>query len=212
MLEDGRRCGKPPTPYVPPTVPAPKIDLTDPNSRKVTTPRGWVQGDAAQAVAKRRPHRDRRRSHGLLVGLRSPPPDSERRRARACCGGRHRQAGGRAPDAGYWHRLYTFMRRVLATDPRRRALRQRQGMIEPVFADLKQPAHRALPTSRTRRGALGMAAVHRHPQPAQVLAPPQRPGTGLIRRGHPPAARWALNCHPDGGQLRRRPLCDSLHG
>jgi hypothetical protein len=43
-MKDGRRFGRPPTPYVPPTVSAGKINLTDPDSRNVKAPRGWVQG------------------------------------------------------------------------------------------------------------------------------------------------------------------------
>jgi hypothetical protein len=43
-MKDGRWFGRPPTLYVPPTVSAGKINLTDPDSRNVKAPRGWVQG------------------------------------------------------------------------------------------------------------------------------------------------------------------------
>jgi transposase len=51
VMKDGRRFGGPPKPYAPPEMPAGKINLTDPDSRNVKTPRGWVQGYNAQAVA-----------------------------------------------------------------------------------------------------------------------------------------------------------------
>jgi hypothetical protein len=49
---NGRRLGahSPPKPYTPPERPQGKINLTDPDSRNVKTPRGWVQGYNAQAV------------------------------------------------------------------------------------------------------------------------------------------------------------------
>ena len=50
VMKDGRRFGGPPKPYRPPDTPAGKINLTDPDSRNVKTPRGWVQGYNAQAV------------------------------------------------------------------------------------------------------------------------------------------------------------------
>ena len=49
-MKNGRRFGRPPKPYRPPATPAGKINLTDPDSRNVKTPRGWVQGYNAQAV------------------------------------------------------------------------------------------------------------------------------------------------------------------
>jgi transposase len=51
VMKDGRRFGRPPKPYQPPDTPTGKINLTDLDSRNVKTPRGWVQGYNAQAVA-----------------------------------------------------------------------------------------------------------------------------------------------------------------
>src|SRR3954469_2583026 len=48
VMKDGRRFGRPPDPYRPPATPEGKINLTDPDSRNVKTPRGWVQGYNAQ--------------------------------------------------------------------------------------------------------------------------------------------------------------------
>ena len=49
-MKDGRRFGRPPTPYEPPARPAGKVNVTDPDSRNVKTSRGWMQGYNAQAV------------------------------------------------------------------------------------------------------------------------------------------------------------------
>jgi hypothetical protein len=44
VMKDGRRFGRPPNPYQPPTAPAGKVNVTDLDSRNVKRPRGWVQG------------------------------------------------------------------------------------------------------------------------------------------------------------------------
>lgn len=49
-MRDGRRFGSPAKPYTPPPEPVGKINVTDPDSRNVKTPRGYVQGYNAQAV------------------------------------------------------------------------------------------------------------------------------------------------------------------
>jgi transposase len=50
VMKNGRRFGSPPKPYQTPEQPTGKINVTDPDSRNVKTPRGWVQGYNAQAV------------------------------------------------------------------------------------------------------------------------------------------------------------------
>jgi transposase len=50
VMKDGRRFGAPPTPYTPPATPQGKVNVTDPDSRNVKTPRGYMQGYNAQAV------------------------------------------------------------------------------------------------------------------------------------------------------------------
>ncbi len=50
VMRDGRRFGSPAKPYTPPQQPVGKINVTDPDSRNVKTPRGYVQGYNAQAV------------------------------------------------------------------------------------------------------------------------------------------------------------------
>jgi len=46
----GRRVGGPPKPYTPPDAPAGKVNLTDPDSRRLKAREGYVQGYNAQAV------------------------------------------------------------------------------------------------------------------------------------------------------------------
>ncbi len=48
---DGKRLGAAPTPYAPPETPAGKVNITDPDSKNVQTPRGYMQGYNAQAAA-----------------------------------------------------------------------------------------------------------------------------------------------------------------
>jgi transposase len=50
VMRDGRRFGAPPKPYTPPQQPVGKINVTDPDSRNLKTPRGYLQGYNAQAV------------------------------------------------------------------------------------------------------------------------------------------------------------------
>jgi hypothetical protein len=56
LMRNGRRLGShsPPKPYMPPATPPGKINTTDPDSRNVKTPRGWVQGYNAQAATTER--------------------------------------------------------------------------------------------------------------------------------------------------------------
>jgi transposase len=50
VMKDGRRFSAAPKPYEPPATPAGKINVTDPDSRNVKTPRGYTQGYNAQAA------------------------------------------------------------------------------------------------------------------------------------------------------------------
>lgn len=54
VMKNGRRFGAPPKPYTPPEQPTGKINLTDPDSRTLKTPRGYLQGYNAQAVCNER--------------------------------------------------------------------------------------------------------------------------------------------------------------
>ena len=102
-MKDGRRFGKPPTPYEPPATPEGKVNVTDPDSRNVKTPRGWVQGYNAQAVAN---------EHQIVVAaeINAESPDfghlepmvAATERELAAAGVRDRPEVVLA-DAGYWH-------------------------------------------------------------------------------------------------------------
>jgi transposase len=50
VMKNGRRMGAPPNPYRPPLTPAGKVNVTDPDSRNVKTPRGYMQGYNVQAA------------------------------------------------------------------------------------------------------------------------------------------------------------------
>jgi hypothetical protein len=62
VMKDGRRFGAPPKPYRPLAMPAGKVNVTDPDSRNVKTPRGYMQGYNAQGRLQRAPDRRRRRA------------------------------------------------------------------------------------------------------------------------------------------------------
>jgi transposase len=49
-MKDGRRFGGPPKPYTPPEIPAGKVNVTDPDSKRMKTYDGYVQGYNAQTV------------------------------------------------------------------------------------------------------------------------------------------------------------------
>src|SRR3954454_5367667 len=53
VMKNGRRFGSPPKPYQPPEQPSGKINVTDPDSRNVKTPRGWVQATTRRLSATR---------------------------------------------------------------------------------------------------------------------------------------------------------------
>ena len=214
-MRNGRRLGahSPPKPFTPPAMPEGKINLTDPDSRNVKTPRGWVQGYNAQAVTTEDQIVIAAEVHvsSADFGQLEPMVDAARRElARA---GVEEAPEVVLADAGYWHQvqmqrlagegltvlvppdaskragarpgwnggLYTFMRRVLATDERRRALRQAPGDDRAGLRRHQvQPRRRPLPTPRPRRRPLGMAADHRHPQPPGMKLPGEGSG-GAVR-------------------------------
>jgi transposase len=107
LMRNGRRLGShsPPKPYTPPATPPGKINTTDPDSRNVKTPRGWVQGYNAQAAATERQIviAAELTNSSADFGQIEPMVDAVRREL---------QAAGVAElpevvvaDAGYWHRV-----------------------------------------------------------------------------------------------------------
>src|SRR5215207_9258538 len=107
LMRNGRRLGShsPPKPYEPPATPPGKINTTDPDSRNVKTPRGWVQGYNAQAAANERQIviAAELTNSSADFGQIEPMVKAVRRELRA--------AGVAAvpevvvADAGYWHRV-----------------------------------------------------------------------------------------------------------
>jgi transposase len=103
VMKDGRRFGGPPKPYTPPALPAGKINVTDPDSRNVKTPRGYLQGYNAQAVCN---------EHQIIVAaeISVASPDFGQLEPMITAAERELAAAGvkEAPevvlaDAGYWH-------------------------------------------------------------------------------------------------------------
>jgi hypothetical protein len=168
---DGTRRMAPGTvrPYVPPETPAGKINVTDPDSRNVKTPRGWAQGYNAQAVVT-----EDQVVIAAEVNADSPDfghlePMVSAAEAELAEAGVTESPTTVLADAGYWHQvqmervvsrgmqviippdagkrkgarpgwdggLYAFMRRVVSSEAGGQLYRKRQGMIEPVFAQVK---------------------------------------------------------------------------
>ncbi len=102
-MKDGRRFGRPPNPRQPPTVPAGKVNLTDPDSKLVHGMRGWIQGYNAQAACNER--------HLIVAaevmtaspdfGHLGPMVDATRRELAGA--GVATKPDVVVADAGYWH-------------------------------------------------------------------------------------------------------------
>lgn len=178
----GRRPpGRPPAERALPDAPAGRRNTTDPDSRSVKTPRGFIQGYNAHAVCSEdqvilaAELTNRAADGGMLEPMVQAALDALD------------AAGARAPevvlaDAGYWNggqierlaaagmtvlvppdghastgppakrgRLAAQMRALLATDEARERYRRRQTMIEPVFGNTKHNRR----AERFRRRGLG---------------------------------------------------------
>ena len=102
-LKDGRRFGKPPTPYTPPATPDGRINVTDPDSRVVKGLRGFIQGYNAQAVTNE--HQVVLAAEVLTTapdfGQLEPMLDAAQRELAAA--GVSERPGVLLADAGYWH-------------------------------------------------------------------------------------------------------------
>jgi transposase len=110
--KNGKKFGRPPKPFEPPTAPAGKINLSDLDSRNVKTSRGWVQGYNAQAVCTEE-------QIVIAAEVTVDSPDFGHLEPMIAAA-RHElaQAGLEQPrqvvlaDAGYWHQAQ--MERLLA--------------------------------------------------------------------------------------------------
>src|SRR3954468_19765102 len=106
-MRNGRRLGahSPPKSYQPPERPEGKINLADLDSRNVKTPRGWVQGYNAQAVATAA-----QIVIAAEVTIDSPDFGHLEPMVRAASADPHYAGVTEAPevvlaDAGYWHQV-----------------------------------------------------------------------------------------------------------
>jgi transposase len=82
VMRDGRRFGGPPKTYEPPATPSGKSNVTDPDSRNVKTPRGYMQGYNAQAATNERQiviAAETRRTSGIWSRWSAPSAKSSRR-------------------------------------------------------------------------------------------------------------------------------------
>jgi transposase len=103
VMKDGRRFGKPPTPYRPPETPEGKVNITEPDSRNVKSPRGYMQGYNAQAVCNEQ-------QIVVAAEINADSPDFGHLEPMVCAAERELAGAGvaEAPavvvaDAGYWH-------------------------------------------------------------------------------------------------------------
>jgi transposase len=107
VMRNGRRMGShsPPKPYTPPATPQGKINTTDPDSRNVKTPRGWVQGYNAQAATNERQIviAAELTNSSADFGQIGPMVDATRRELRAAGVAGTPQIV--LADAGYWHQV-----------------------------------------------------------------------------------------------------------
>jgi hypothetical protein len=247
LMRNGRRLGahSPPKPYTPPATPPGKINTTDPDSRNVKTPRGWVQGYNAQAATTERQIviAAELTNSSADFGQIEPMVNAVRRELRTA--GVAELPEVVLADAGYWHQVQmqalagdgigvlipptptseagpagtaAFTRSCDACSPphRRRALPQtRRDDRAGLRRHQVQPQDRPLPTTRQSRLPLGLAADHRHPQPAQALARdhtgPRRLKDRSVSVRHLGASA-ATTSHSHRSDGNARPFRNSLHG
>jgi transposase len=107
VMRNGRRLGShsPPKPYTPPATPPGKINTTDPDSRNVKTPRGWVQGYNAQAATNEQQIviAAELTNSSADFGQIQPMVSAARRELHAA--GVTDVPGVVVADAGYWHQV-----------------------------------------------------------------------------------------------------------
>ena len=106
-MKNGRRLGahSPPKPYRPPERPQGKINLSDPDSRNVKTPRGWVQGYNAQAVTTEDQIVIAAEVHVSSADFGQLEPMVSAARRELARAGVERPPEVVLADAGYWHQV-----------------------------------------------------------------------------------------------------------
>jgi hypothetical protein len=132
VMADGRKLSTPAKPYVPPEMPAGKVNVTDPDSRNVKTPRGYMQGYNAQAVVGEN-------QIVIAAEVNADSPDFGHLEPMVTAAEDELEKAGvtETPevvvaDPGYWHQVQ--MENVVARDPsdypagRAQARRRQAGM------------------------------------------------------------------------------------
>jgi hypothetical protein len=101
----GRKFGRPPNPYTPPPAPAAKINTTDPDSRNVKTPRGWVQGYNAQAASTEAQIVIAAELTNSSADFGQLGPTVDAARCELLAAGVEQKPEVVLADAGYWHQV-----------------------------------------------------------------------------------------------------------
>jgi transposase len=101
--KNGRRFSTSPKPYTPPDQPTGKVNVTDPDSRTLKTPRGFVQGYNAQAVCNEQQIVVAAEVSVSSADFGQMGPMIDRARAELSAAGVDEQPGVVLADAGYWH-------------------------------------------------------------------------------------------------------------
>jgi Transposase DDE domain len=103
VMKDGRRFGRPPNLYVPPALPEGQVNISDPGSRNLKTPRGYMQGYNVQAVVTEQ-------QIVIAAEVNSDSPDFGHLEPMVTTAqteltsvGIHEKPGVVVADAGYWH-------------------------------------------------------------------------------------------------------------
>src|SRR5215207_7987283 len=182
VMKDGRRFGMPPTPYTPSATPAGKVNVSDPDSRNVKTPRGYMQGYNAQGVCN---------EHQIVVAaeLSADSPDVGHLEPMVAAAERELTAAGvtQTPrmvvaDAGY-----------LASRPDRQP---------------RRPRHHRLDPARCRQAQGRAAGLGRRPLRVHAPGALNRPRQGALRQA---AGDDRAGLRPHQVQPPHRPLLTPRH-
>jgi hypothetical protein len=102
-MKNGRRFGSPPKPYTPPEQPAGRINVTDPDSWTLKTPRGFLQGYNAQAVCNEQQIVVAAEVSVSSADFGQMGPMIDKARSELAAAGITQSPAVVLSDAGYWH-------------------------------------------------------------------------------------------------------------
>jgi transposase len=188
LMRDGRRIGRgqTPKPYTPPPTPQGKINTTDPDSRNVKTPRGWVQGYNAQIATNEQ--------HIVLAAeLTNSSADFGQLEpmVNAACSELHAAGVTQAldvvlADAGYWHtaQIQKILDRgidlIVAPQARKRKT-TRPGADVGLFAFMRHVLQTPAGGERYRRRSVMIEPVFGHTKFNRRIDRFQRRGRAACR-------------------------------